>query len=85
MAILSLRVKFLSATRYLVGIDEVRLEFDHSPTFSEVLEKIYEKVPRLKEVEEELKKRGASIVYVIDGRTPRRRWPTATMWTTTAA
>ncbi len=72
MAKTVVKVKFLSTTRYLVGVDEVLLEFNSNPNFSEVLEALYREIPRLREVEEELKRRGINIVYVVNGRTPRK-------------
>ena len=65
---IKITIKFLSTMKHLVGFEKVEIEFDNPPRFSEILAELHKKLPKMSKIEEELRKRGVEILYVVDGK-----------------
>jgi len=62
------RVRLVSLLRDAVGKPVVEVDVEGEPTLGEVVKRLYEIYPRLREVVEGLEKRGLEVVYMVNGR-----------------
>lgn len=63
-----LRVRLVSLLRDAVGgRREVEVEVEGEATLGEVLEKLFERHPRLRGLIEELERRGLQVLYLVNG------------------
>jgi len=63
------RVRLVSLLREAVGSRELELELEDGATLGDLLEALYGRFPRLREIVEGLEKRGLNVLFMVNGST----------------